>query len=287
MHKKIYMIITGLFLMSFLLLSVPVQAEKATDTAIVENMQETIDAIQAIQPDEVPDFDDDSEINREDLFDISDYFDVFTHLSMEDGYTLDYFIVGDDFFGSCPLTYVRETDSDPITTYEEYEQEAEAQYDLNNMYNLIGFVMGEDPNVFEDKIHIDGTPEGYVEYVLLQVMGAQFYLTWHALYNDAIPVCDNAAFEPVLTEALGYFSMGSEESHEDLAPKAEIMAKGKFVDFRPLVEFKDDTVDVTIMTFTKWGGLIKTTYTIERYYPHSIVNVFSQTLIDYQCGAMF
>ena len=96
-------------------------------------------------------------------FDVNEYFTVLTHLAPEAGYVLDYvyFAPGGD---GLPKVYARQEGERPFATYSEYEKAGVEDY-LSN-------------------IQVDGTAEGYYELAVLSIMGEQFYLSWHAEYND-------------------------------------------------------------------------------------------------------
>jgi hypothetical protein len=44
---------------------------------------------------------------------------------------------------------------------------------------------------------------------------------------------------------------------------------------------------VQIVTFTKWGGFFRETYSLERPYPYTIMDVQVEELVAYDCGIMF
>jgi len=61
-----------------------------------------------------------------------------------------------------------------------------------------------------------------------------------------------------------------------------VKQKARKLDFSPVIEFKDDTVIVKVVTFTRWGGFIQKSYTISREFPHRIINEKSKTLIEFK-----
>ncbi|MCK6567555.1 MAG: hypothetical protein HUU12_15830 [Anaerolineales bacterium] len=58
-------------------------------------------------------------------------------------------------------------------------------------------------------------------------------------------------------------------------------------DIEPLVKLKDSTAVVEIVTFTKWGGFYRVTYTISRNFPHEILDAQEDNIIPHDCGIMF
>jgi hypothetical protein len=55
----------------------------------------------------------------------------------------------------------------------------------------------------------------------------------------------------------------------------------------PVVRLTGDVAVVEVVTFTKWGGFYRYTYTISRGLPHTIVDVKQDHLVPYDCGVMF
>jgi hypothetical protein len=207
---------------------------------------------------------------------------------MEHGYVMDYVETG-DYSGSRPLIYVRKVDNKRFASYEEYAAYQENAVQIENSYDLVGFVMYGDKRELGNKVRIDGTSEGYFEYVILQMYGGQFNLGWHANYDDALIICDQDAIENTLKTS----SSGFSELFDIISPGKgnmvymEMMAKAKFIDFQPVINIGEEMVIVKVITFTKWGGFIQYTFTINKDYPHTIIKVTKRVLIDYQCGISF
>lgn len=196
-------------------------------------------------------------------FDVNEYFSVLTHLSMQPGYVLDYvYFYG---IGGEPVIYAREVDQTPYLTYSEYV-DAEGK---------ISF--GESWARARDRIQVDGTAEGFFEFIVLRIMGNQFYQFWHALYNDATVVCDHTGLEAALTRSGMPLSYEDEQKVRSLDP----------LDLQPVVAFENNTVIVKVVIFTKWGGVIQKSYTISRDFPHRILEVESKTLIELDIDIVF
>ena len=164
--------------------------------------------------------------------DVNDYFSVLTHLSMETGYVLDYVY----FYGGLggePILYARQVDQEPYLTYTEYKKTIqptpstpwEHQFDFMN------------------HIQVDGTADGFFEFVVLRLLGAQFYLYWHGGYNDTSIICDQYR----LYAYLDSFDFSSIEDPNYIQAAYEL-------DPEPIIEFQDTTVTVKIVTYSCWGG---------------------------------
>jgi len=191
-------------------------------------------------------------------FDPNLYFSALDHLNMEEGYILDY-VYYYNGMGGRPVLYARPQEQAPYRNYEQYE------------------ATSHESDPFLNHVQADGTPESYFQLVLLSIMGGQFYLDWHANYNDTRVLCDSEALETLL-EKVG--SVGNEMS-------AATKARARRINLEPVIEIKSDTVSVQIVTFTKWGGFFGNTYTLSRDFPHTFLNVEAEELVPYDCGIMF
>ena len=229
-------------------------------------LQSTVDAIRALKrgldfPEHLQQKD---AVKTGEEFDINQYFTVLTHLSMQSGYVLDYVYLYDGMGGQ-PIIYARKVDQAPYLTYSEY-------------VNSEGKILPrESLTRTMDKIQVDGTADGFFEFIAFYTLGNQLYLYWHAMYNDAIIICDHTGLEATLTALDNWDS--------PLPPYAKQAARA--LDFRPIVELEDNTAIVKIVIFTKWGGFIQESYTISRDFPHRILERESKTLVDYLIGIVF
>lgn len=192
-------------------------------------------------------------------FDPNDYFQVLDHVSMQEGYALDY-VYPVDFLGSFPLLYPRPVDQPPYASATDVPE---------------GVQLGN----FRDHLVIEDVEQGYFEYVVMDIMASQFYLVWHANYNDLQIICDKETANSIVDETNSQ-DFGAEF---DLQQQARVRA---LTNVEPIVKFTDDSAIVEVVTFTKWGGFFRRTYTINRSFPHE-VEVKDENLVEYDCGIMF
>lgn len=100
-------------------------------------------------------------------FDVNRYFGVFNRLKMEEGYVLDYRYHLSSPEGN-PILYTRKKDEsrnysiDGVRTT--FRKDAADEYLLH--------------------IKTDGSREGFIQLAALHLIGANFYLYWHAFYDD-------------------------------------------------------------------------------------------------------
>jgi hypothetical protein len=196
-----------------------------------------------------------------DDFDVETYFSVLKHLSLDPGFVLDY-VYYFDGMGGYPVLYVRPEAQPPYKTFAEYAR---------------GTGRDASTRSYLEGVHVDDTPEGFFELATLDTMGNQFYLFWHAEYNDWRIVCTPDAARRVF-----------ETSRQFGVPiDSKTQAKALQLDFEPQVTIGDATVSVQMVAFSKWSGFDQVTYTIRRDFPHTILNVARKELVPFNCGVMF
>jgi hypothetical protein len=230
--------------------------------------QSTIDELSALHDNlKFPDYLADGDARRPDQeFDANETFSVLSHLSMEPGYALDY-VYYSEFIGGLPVFYARPVDQAPYLTYAEF---------ITATGTTIGSPQQDD---YREHVRVDGTAEGFFELALFHLMGNQFYLSWHANYNDATAICDQAGLEAIIS-ALEKTEFGQPIT----AAQAQ---QARALDLEPVVEFGDDTVTVKLVFFTKWGGFLLKTFTFEREPSYALVESDETELVPYECGVMF
>lgn len=187
---------------------------------------------------------------------------------MEAGYVLDYVYYVEPAGGE-PHIYVRKEGSPRYRTVSEYHRAVGDDLFLPKFLEQSRYS-------FLDHVQTDGTAAGFFQLVLLRIMGGQFYLFWHAAYDDRTVICSRAGLEAALAEA-----------EEFVQVPREVRAKAEQLDLEPKVEFTDETVTVRVIMFTKWGGFIEEKYTFSRSFPHKLLKQGSETLVPYDSGIIF
>lgn len=200
--------------------------------------------------------DEEESVKKGTEFDVNRYFSVLERLSMPPGHVLDYVYFSCSAGGE-PIVYARRKDQPPYRTYSEYE----AAHG--------GVALPESQYGFVRSVRVDGTAEGFFQFVVLRVMGSQFYLHWHAAYNDDQIICDRVKLEELhlMDDRIG--------------------VQARALDFRPSVAFREDRVLVRAVVFTKWGGFLRRSYAIGREFPHDMLEENTDTLVPYDCGICF
>jgi hypothetical protein len=193
-------------------------------------------------------------------FDVSQYFDVLTHISMQEGYALDY-VYQNDELGGYPLLYARPVDQIPFASTADIPEDTEWQN-------------------FQQYLQVEDTEEGYFEYVVMDILANQFYLFWHANYNDTLIVCNRQQVYDVVAQV----NSGDFGNVMDKDQQAQARTLRDIV---PVVRLTGDVAVVEVVTFTKWGGFYRHTYTISREAPHTIIDIKEENILPYDCGVMF
>ncbi len=193
-------------------------------------------------------------------FDAGRYFDAFTRLKMRDGFVLDY-VYHQDGMGGYPLLYARPAGQAPYVNETEYDA-------VPNRPDYLTFVEPED------------SAEGYFEYAAFAATARQFYLDWHANYNDWRVVCGTDGVEEIIRELGGEDPLGKPMTAEQQEAARTIS------DPLPSVTMTDDTATVSMLVFTKWGGFYRRVLTIDRA-NHAIRDQRDEPLVEYDCGVAF
>lgn len=231
-----------------------------TTGTVISNCAEIVSAMAKMQSADIPDHLLETSTKTGTELDINQYFDVLTHLSMREGYALDYVYQSDDL-GAYPLPYARPLDQAPYAS----------PADIPNNTEL--------PD-FRDYVEVQDLEQGYFEYAALDIMADQFYLYWHANYNDYEIVCNRAE----LNEIVDQVSSGDFGIEMTAVQQARARA---IRNIEPSVSLNGDTATVQFITFSKWGGFYRETYTIGRQFPHQIIDVKQDNLVPYDCGVAF
>lgn len=230
------------------------------DGVVINNCPELLKSIRSLQTYEVPQGLMETGIKQGDEFDVNEYFAVTPNLSMQEGYVLDYVFISDSL-GSFPLLAARPVDQAPYKTSSDVSSESE----FANYWKYM---------------QVNDTEQGYFEYASFLRTANQFYLVWHANYNDISIVCDREAVDTIVAD-INDGSFGMEFDRDQMRQINALQ------NIEPLVKLTDTTAIVELVIFSKWGGFYRITYTISRSFPHEIIDVQEENIIPYDCGVLF
>ena len=227
---------------------------------VIFNCADIVAVVENLQPDKIPEHLMETGIKQGDEFDTNQYFDALTHVSMRAGYALDYVYQGDSL-GAFPMLYARPLDLAPYAS----------------MKDVPGNTQLPD---FHEYLDVDDVEQGYFEYVVMDIMAGQFYLFWHANYNDMEIVCNRDDVNDIIS------GVNAGDFGNDLDLGQQTKARG-IKNIEPAVRLTGDVAIVEVVAFTKWGGFYRLIYTISREAQHKIIDVQQEELVPYDCGVMF
>ena len=114
---------------------------------VVSDCSEIVSEVSALKSGTIPEHLLTTGIKRGDEFDVNQYFDALTHISMQDGYALDY-VYQNDSLGGYPLLYPRPVDQTPYAST--------ADIPANTEW----------PD-FHEYLNVEDTEQGYFDYVVM------------------------------------------------------------------------------------------------------------------------
>jgi hypothetical protein len=236
---------------------------------VAESWQRTVDGLRDLQGSlEIPDhLLEPGAVRNGTEFDVEQYFAILDRLDVEPGFVLDFVYCLGTYQGY-PILYVRRTDEPGYTTCDAYRAAVGSDGDEQGGTGYLS------------RIRVDGSPEGFFQYVVLRIMGGQFYLHWHALEDDAQVVATGTRLEEALASVAG-------EMDEAEVSRARAADPTPRVSFGSLEDFGGEVAIVEVLAFTRWGGLLRHTYTISREFPHRFLGVDVETVAECDCAIMF
>jgi hypothetical protein len=227
---------------------------------VISDCAKIVSAMGNLQSGDIPEHLFNTGIKQGDEFDVNEYLNVLTHISMQEGYTLDY-VYHNDSLGGFPLMYARPVDETPYASVADIPANTEL------------------PD-FREHLQVEDIEQGYFEFVVMDIMARQFYLFWHANYNDTQIVCNRQQVNDIVAQV----------SSGDFGYAMDLPAQTKARTMRniePVVRLTGDIAIVEFITFTKWGGFYRETYTISRGFPHTIMDIKQENVVPYDCGIAF
>lgn len=211
--------------------------------------------------------DPDEEIVKDEYwFDVSECLDILTGISTQPGYVLDY-VYWINGLGGGPILYCREEQTPALKTFSDLQEE-----------------VGDSSIIYMRRMHLDqlvtdGTEEGYFDLAVQRLIGTQFYLYWHGGYDDTKIICTRVALERVLVDI---------HTTPPTIPDADIIKRAaRGLHLEPMVKIEGEQILVSMVTFTKWGGFYRRTFTIKPDFPHHMLQDENTLLVEYDCGYVY
>ena len=206
-------------------------------------------------------------ILRGDEFDVMAVFNILDRIHVLEGYRLAYVYIYDGM-GGYPVLYAYEEGTQPFLSNEEY---------LSARPNCVDHNMNAAQCNILPYIVTDGSELGYLQLILLDQVGEQFYLYWHSAYRDIRFITTQAALYREIDGISDPF----------IPLTTYQVRKAKRIDPTPEVRIDGEQIIVRTVWFTHWGGFFESRYTLNKDQPHEIIDIEINNLVEYDCGIMF
>lgn len=230
------------------------------DGTVIASCADIVSAVRNLQPTKIPQALLETGVKQGGEFDVNEYFKALPHLSMQDGYSLDY-VYQVDGLGAYPILYARPVEQPAYMSMKDMPADLDAAE-------------------YAKHVTVEDVEQGYFEFVAMSIMARQFYLDWHANYDDSEIVCNPDDVDTIVADINdGDFGIPFDRVQQKQIREME--------NIEPSVKLTTDSALVEVIVFTKWGGFYRRTHTISRSFPHTIIDVQTENLVPYDCGIMF
>jgi hypothetical protein len=191
-----------------------------------------------------------------------EYFKTFDCLYVEDGWQIDCYY-SHSFTSGKPVIYVRKP-------YENIEDLISCIDNKGYRYDHRIYDYCETVKTL-DHLKVTDIHKGLFQLLMLDIIGEDFAIFWHAGYGHIDIICSKRDFDQ-----LG-------ERIPDAKQKSEIEKTNGF----PTVEENYESITFKILTFHAWGGLEERAYNVKKEFPHKISLLESKILVEYDCGLRY
>lgn len=240
-------------------------------------------------------------------FDVMQTLSFFPHIRLEDHYVLDY-VYHSEGAGGEPIVYARKEDSPPFGDETEFVASVRADAHLDEVERVMSEYLEEaakaTDNTAEEgvaferlqkrlteipdhdiahwylkRVASDGSDAGFIELAALSQVCSQFYLFWHACYNEGTLILTKEKANKVMG------SLGKATIPQ--FPDSEKPPKISAALLVPKVERSADSVTVSFHVFSRWGGLSRHTFEFSPHFPHQLREMEPALVVPYHCGVVY
>lgn len=198
-------------------------------------------------------------------FDVNNYFEFCKHIKPIKGYKADY-IYYKDFLTGYPVIYT-------------YNENNKPEIDYNKIYSIKeGELITKEMPIFFlenrllDYVEMDGSKQGYLEYAVLDKIGEQFLLYWHACYNEHVIVESKNQLNSILKRVKNV-----DDEFKEKATKLQI---------KPVYKYDDNVLKLSILCFSDWTGFFNEIYYFDKQ-NKQFIRKETELLIKYDCGVIY
>jgi len=194
-------------------------------------------------------------------------FALLSHLRPPAGRVLDWLHTGGR--NGHPFLYWRDADAAPHTHTEQLKAEPGWRRDQ------------EMRQAVAEPVQTDGSPEGWLQLVLLRLLAGNTLVRWHSAYNSVALICS----QDELLSQVEWQSAGKSITQNMNAATARAALA---LDVTPTVDLSDPhTACVGITRFTPWGGFYRQSWAMNRQGPHALRLEGEVQQLRYHCGVVF
>ncbi|MCP6718631.1 MAG: hypothetical protein KJI71_00180 [Patescibacteria group bacterium] len=205
----------------------------------------------------IPDllFDANEKIRPEGIgFDVNRFLKVFDKIQLRDGFILDYFYRSGGLGGE-PFIFTRKKDNPKLSA----DGNLKPRPPLND-------------------IIIEITPESFFQLAVFSQVVSQFYLSWHANYNDHQFIFGSEIVEYLLMDI-------PEDFRDNFGINMKDREKLRAMSFEPQVNIKEEGAEVRCVMFSKWLGFYYNIFVIT--WPNITIENSRDIIVPYDCGILF
>ena len=208
-----------------------------------------------------------------DRFDADRYFSVLDALQPAEGYALDW-VYCNRGIGGYPVLYARAAGAAPFANFE--------AYGAQSTNGLTADTDGRDflRYGYIEKIQAEDSPKGFFQLAVLRLLGDRFQLFWHEYYNEIHPVCSRDGWEKRLAQE-------RERGKPYEAPSKTFAAAARKLDFAPSIRMGDDRVDMGVVAYCPFEGLVRYDFAFSRTYPHRLLKQSRTVLLEHRQRFVF
>jgi hypothetical protein len=192
-------------------------------------------------------------------FDPNTYLEILSHLSLKAGYILDFAYAYHEGLGGHPCLYARPADDAPFDSMTQHQA-------------------WEQKHTVSDYLVADGTPESFFELVVFREVANQFYLYWHAAYNDLRIITEVEEVAKIVTTLNEMGPVKFDPAETDAA---------RVLNPEPQIELTETSASVIYCTFTQWGGFTLQQEVFSKVHPHLLLCSDVLQTAKYNCGIVF
>ncbi len=191
-------------------------------------------------------------------FEVNRFLKVFDKIKLKKGFTLDYTYHSGGLGGE-PLIYTRKKEAPRLLPYEYIEKYSNTRPYLND-------------------ITIEINPESFFQIAVFSQIVNQFYLFWHANYNDHQFIFSFEKVDDLLKHI-------PEDNKDNYGINRKDREELRTISFEPQVNIKEEGAEVRCVMFSAWIGFYYNISFIT--WPNITIKNSREIIVPFDCGINF